>query len=64
MCEFSYPPHDADSLSGQEAWIADFIVHNAVKHLLFIISWEWRLPTHKHAHFIQYNPFYRFEFHK
>ena len=38
-----YPSHDANSLSGQETWIADFIVHNAVKHLLLIISWEWRL---------------------
>lgn len=40
-----YPPHDANSLSGEEAWVADFIVHNAVKHLLFIIPWERRLRT-------------------
>lgn len=49
-CVCSYPSHDANSVSGQEARIADFIIHYAVKHLLFIISWEWRLYTQTHMH--------------
>lgn len=48
MCVYSYPSHDADSFSRQEAWVADFIIHNAVEHLLFIITWEWRLHTQMH----------------
>lgn len=44
-----YSSHDADGLSGEEAWVAHFIIHNAVEHLLLIIAWERRLDnTHIH----------------
>lgn len=41
----AYPSHDADGLCGEEARVAHLVIHYAVKHLLFIITWEWRL-TH------------------
>lgn len=37
---FSYPPHNTDCLSRQKSWVADFVVHDAVKYLLFIITWK------------------------
>lgn len=45
LCAFPYPSHNTDGLSRQKAWIAYFIVHNAVKHLLFIIPWKRGLDT-------------------
>lgn len=45
MDAFSYPPHNANGLSRQKAWIADFIVHDAVKYLLFIVAWKRGLDT-------------------
>lgn len=42
---FAYPPHNANGLSRQKAWIADFVVHDAVEYLLFIIAWKRGLDT-------------------
>lgn len=41
----TYPPHDGYGLEGEEARIADFVVDDAVKHLLFVITREWRLQA-------------------
>ncbi len=39
----THPPHDGDGLGWEEPWVADFIVDDAVKHLLLIITGEGRL---------------------
>ena len=41
--------HDCESLSGQDPWVAHFFIDDAVKHLLLIISWEWRLSQTTHS---------------
>lgn len=39
----AHPPHDGDGFSGQEAGVADFVVNDAVKHLLLVVAGEGRL---------------------
>lgn len=39
----SYPSHDADGFSREEARVTHFIVHNAVKNFLLIVTRKWRL---------------------
>lgn len=36
----THPPHDGDGLCGEEPRVADFIVHNAVKHFLLVVPGE------------------------
>lgn len=43
VCVATYPPHDGDGLCGEESWVADLIIHDAVKHLLLIVTREGRL---------------------
>lgn len=43
MFQCLYPSDDANGLIGQEARVADFVIHDAVEHLLFIIPGERRL---------------------
>lgn len=40
---WSNPSHDADGLGGEEARVAHLVVHDAVKHLLFVVTWKRRL---------------------
>lgn len=39
----THPPHDGNGLGRQELWVADFIVDNAVKHFLLVVTREGRL---------------------
>lgn len=45
----THPAHDAYGLCGKEAGVAHLIIHNAIKHFLFIISREWRLQEKNEA---------------
>jgi len=42
----AYPSHDGDGLGGEEAWVFHLLIHDAVKHLLLIITRERRLQSH------------------
>ena len=41
--KITYPPHDGDGLQREESRVSDFIIHDAVKDLLFVVSREGRL---------------------
>lgn len=44
----THPPHDGDGLRGEEPRVAYLVVHDAVKHLLFIITGKRRLQGTTH----------------
>ena len=44
-----HPSHDGNGFCREESWVPNFFVDDAVKHLLFVITWEWRLQ-HTQAH--------------
>lgn len=39
----THPPHDGDGLGGEESWVAHFVVDDAVKHFLLVVTGEGRL---------------------
>ncbi len=41
--KITYPPHDGDGLQREESRVSDFIIHDAVKDLFFVVSREGRL---------------------
>ena len=51
-----YLSHDWDSLWGEEPWVSDIIVDNRVKHLLLILTREWRLQGSEHKKAIKNAP--------
>lgn len=47
MLWMSHLLNEGDRLWGEKAREANVIVHNAVKHLLFIVTWKRRLAEKK-----------------
>jgi len=41
----AHPSHNGQRISAEKLRITNFLIHDAVKNFLLIISWEWRLNT-------------------